>query len=145
LDKQIRALVLACEPQWAGKLIDMDAALEAIVINADEDLLGQVWSNLLHNSIKFTPQGGRVSVKVHLQAGHIECRVTDTGIGIAESDQAHIFERFYKADAARARSQEGSGLGLAIAKKIVDLHGGAMQVASQLGTRTTFVVSLPME
>src|SRR5207248_11429974 len=84
LDKQIRTLILACEPQWTDKTIDMDVTLEEIEILADEDLLGQVWSNLLHNSIKFTPEGGRVCVKVHRVGNHIECRITDTGMGIPE-------------------------------------------------------------
>jgi signal transduction histidine kinase len=118
LDKQIRTLILACEPQWTSKTLDMDVALEEVVISADEDLLSQVWSNLLHNSIKFTPEGGKVCVEVHRQGSHIECRIMDTGTGIPEEAQAHIFERFYKADQSRERSHEGSGLGLAIAKKL---------------------------
>jgi two-component system phosphate regulon sensor histidine kinase PhoR len=145
LDKQIRALILAAEPQWAGKALEVDAALGEVVITGDEDLLGQVWSNLLHNSIKFTPTGGRVSVEMCQQGDHITCCFTDTGIGISEADQAHVFERFYKADKARERSREGSGsgLGLAIARKIVELHHGAIAVTSQPGTGTTFTVTLP--
>ncbi len=145
LDKQIRTLILACEPQWTGKTIDMDVALEEIEILADEDLLGQVWSNLLHNSIKFTPKGGRVWVEVHRVGSHIECRITDTGVGIPEEAQAHVFERFYKADQSRERSNAGSGLGLAIAKKIVELHQGTIGIASQPGAGTTLIVSLPVE
>src|SRR5262249_33308367 len=141
VDKQIRALIVACEPQWIDKLIDMDAALDEIVINADEDLLGQVWSNLLHNSIKFTPEGGQVSVALHRRGTQIAFRIMDTGIGIADQEQVHVFERFYKADKARERSHEGSGLGLAIAQKIVDLHQGTIEVASQPGAGATFVVS----
>ncbi|MFL5697251.1 MAG: sensor histidine kinase [Ktedonobacteraceae bacterium] len=145
LDKQIRALILACEPQWTGKTIDMDVTLEEVEILADEDLLGQVWSNLLHNSIKFTPEGGRVCVEVHRVGSHIECRITDTGVGIPEEAQAHVFERFYKADHSRERSNAGSGLGLAIAKKIVELHQGTIGIASQPGAGTTLIVSLPVE
>jgi len=145
LDKQIRTLILACEPQWTGKTIDMDVTLEEVEILADEDLLGQVWSNLLHNSIKFTPEGGRVWVEVHRMDSHIECRITDTGVGIPEEAQAHVFERFYKADHSRERSREGSGLGLAIAKKIVELHQGTIGIASQPGAGKTLIVSLPVE
>lgn len=145
LDKQIRTLILACEPQWASKNIDLDVALEEVEILADEDLLSQVWSNLLHNSIKFTPAGGRVGVEVHRRDSHIECRITDTGVGIPEEAQAHVFERFYKVDQSRERSREGSGLGLAIAKRIVELHQGAIGIASQPGAGTTVIVSLPME
>jgi two-component system phosphate regulon sensor histidine kinase PhoR len=145
LDKQIRTLILACEPQWSGKTIDMHVALEEVEILADEELLSQVWSNLLHNSIKFTPEGGRVCVEVHRVGSHIECRITDTGMGISEEAQAHVFERFYKADQSRERSNAGSGLGLAIAKKIVELHQGTIGVASQPGAGTTLIVSLPVE
>ena len=145
LDKQIRTLILACEPQWTSKTLDMDVALEEVEILADEDLLSQVWSNLLHNSIKFTPEGGRVCVEVHRQGSHIECRFTDTGMGIPEEAQAHVFERFYKVDQSRERSNAGSGLGLAIAKKIVELHQGTIGVASQAGAGTTLIVSLPVK
>ena len=145
LDKQIRTLILAYEPQWTAKALDMDVALEEVEILADEDLLSQVWSNLLHNSIKFTPDGGRVCVEVYRQGSTVECRITDTGIGIPEEAQAHIFERFYQADASRERSREGSGLGLAIAKLIVELHQGTIGVASWSGAGTTLIVSLPVK
>ena len=97
----------------------MDVSFEEVTITADEDLLSQVWINLLYNSIKFTPQGGRICVDLYQQDGTIAFGITDTGIGISEDDQAHIFERFYKADKSRTRSNGGgSGLGLSIAQKI---------------------------
>jgi two-component system phosphate regulon sensor histidine kinase PhoR len=146
LDKQIRNLILACEPQWAGKGLEMDVALDDVTIRADEDLLSQVWLNLLHNSIKFTPEGGRVTIALHQQGDQIRFQITDTGIGIAAEDQIHIFERFYKADRARTPATNGgSGLGLAIVRKIVELHHGTITVESQPGTGTTFTVTLPME
>ncbi|NMB88023.1 MAG: two-component sensor histidine kinase [Chloroflexi bacterium] len=143
LDRQIRGLVLACEPQWTGGQIDMDVNLDEIEITADEDLLSQVWINLIHNSIKFTPPGGRVCVELHGQDGRIDFSIADTGIGITAADQERIFERFYKADPARQRTQEGSGLGLSIAKKIVEMHRGAIGVESTPGVGTVFRVSLP--
>jgi signal transduction histidine kinase len=84
-------------------------------------------------------------VEVHRVGSHIECRIADTGMGISEEAQAHVFERFYKADQSRERSNAGSGLGLAIAKKIVELHQGTIGVASQPGAGTTLIVSLPVE
>jgi two-component system, OmpR family, phosphate regulon sensor histidine kinase PhoR len=144
LDKQIRTLILAAEPLWVDKSIDMDAALDDVVMTGDEDLLSQVWSNLLRNSIKFTPPGGKISVQVRRQGDIITCRFADTGIGISEEDQAHVFERFYKADTARERVRDGSGLGLAIARKIVELHHGTIVVTSQPGAGATFTVSLPV-
>jgi signal transduction histidine kinase len=144
LDKQIRALILAAEPQWTAKAIDMDVDLDEVVITGDEDLLNQVWSNLLHNSIKFTSASGKLTVATHRYGDRITCCFTDTGIGISEAEQAHVFERFYKADKARERSREGSGLGLAIARKIVDLHRGTIAVASEPGNGTTFTTTLPI-
>jgi two-component system phosphate regulon sensor histidine kinase PhoR len=144
LDTQIRGLILACEPQWAEKSLEMDAALdEATVVTADEDLLSQVWINMIHNSIKFTPAGGCVRVALQRQAGGVQVTVADTGPGIAPEDQPHIFERFYKADKARRRTEGGNGLGLSIVKKIVELHHGTVTVASQPGQGATFTVALP--
>lgn len=144
LDAQIRNLILACETQWAGKHLDMDVALAEAAISADEDLLSQVWTNLIHNSIKFTPEGGKVRVELQKRADRLEVSFSDTGIGISLEDQEHIFERFYKADRSRVRSAGGSGLGLAIAKKVVELHQGSIAVRSQPGTGSTFVVDLPV-
>ena len=143
LDKQIRNLILACEPQWQEKNIQMDIALDELEITADEDLLSQVWMNLIHNSIKFTPQAASVKVTLHRRADQIEFKISDTGIGISEEDLPRIFERFYKADKSRSRSIEGSGLGLSIVKKIVDLHKGTIEVESKVGRGTTIIVYLP--
>ncbi len=143
LDKQLRGLILACEPQWLDKGLDMDVALDEVTLTADEDLLSQVWINLLHNSIKFTPAEGCVRVTLRLLAGGAEVVVADTGPGIAPEDQAHLFERFYKADKSRRRSEGGNGLGLSIVKKIVELHHGTVCVESQPGQGTCFTVALP--
>ena len=144
LDKQIRRLILTSEPQWTGKKIDMDVALEEIEITADEDHLSQVWNNLIHNSIKFTPVGGRIYVDLHRQGEVIEFIITDTGIGIREADQERVFERFYKADPSRTQSSGGSGLGLAIVKKIVEIHKGSIRVQSRVGVGSVFTVRLPV-
>jgi two-component system phosphate regulon sensor histidine kinase PhoR len=143
LDRQIRSLILACEPQWAAKEIDMDVSLDELEITADEDLLSQVWINLIANSIKFTPAHGRIGIALQRRGRSLVFKITDTGIGISEEDQAHIFERFYKADKSRTRSSDGgSGLGLSIAQKIVAMHAGTIAVESRLGAGTTFAVSL---
>ncbi len=145
LDRQIRGLILASEPQWAGKSLEMDVTLEEATLNADEDLLSQVWINLIHNSIKFTPPGGKVCVALRRQAEGVQFQISDTGIGISAADQARIFERFFKADPSRERSNEGSGLGLSIVQKIVEMHRGSIRVESQPGSGTTFTVTLPQE
>jgi len=143
LDKQLRTLILACEPQWMEKGLELDAALDEVSLTADEDLLSQVWINLIHNSIKFTPAGGCVRVAARRCEPGVEVTITDSGTGIAPEDQAHIFERFYKADKARQRGEGGNGLGLSIVKQIVDMHHGTVRVDSQPGQGTTFTVSLP--
>lgn len=145
LDKQVRNLILACEPQWTGKKIDMSVDLEPVTITGDEDLLSQVWSNLIHNGIKFTPEGGKISIALCRHDDHLEFKITDNGIGIPDQDREHVFERFYKADKSRRRSTEGSGLGLAIAKKIVEMHRGSIELKSQSRVGTTFTVVLPAE
>lgn len=144
LDKQMRAIILTCEPQWMHKTIEMDIALDEVEIFANEDLLGQVWTNLIHNSIKFTPENGKIGIQLQQWDKRIECKIIDTGIGIADDAQARIFERFYKADTSRERIHEGSGLGLTIARKIVELHHGTIEVKSQIGTGTTMIVSFPI-
>jgi two-component system phosphate regulon sensor histidine kinase PhoR len=144
LDKQIRSLILACEPQWMDKVIDMVVSLEEVSITADEDLLSQVWINLIHNSIKFSPQSARVNIGLHQQGDKVLFSISDTGIGILEADQARVFERFFKADKSRQRSNGGSGLGLSIAKKIVEIHQGEISLQSKLGAGTTVTVSLPV-
>jgi signal transduction histidine kinase len=123
----------------------MDVSLEEVEIVADEDLLSQVWMNLITNGIKFTPEGGGMHIELFQKNEKIQFRVTDTGIGIPQEDQTRIFERFYKTDKSRTRASGGSGLGLSIVKKIVDLHKGTIEVESELGAGTTFIVCLPMK
>lgn len=145
LDRQLRQSVLSCEPIWEAKRLAMDVELDETTLEADEELLSQVWANLLHNAIKFTPEGGTIAVRLRTAGTYAEASVSDTGIGIAESDLPHLFERFFKVDKSRNRQSGGSGLGLSIAKKIVDLHGGSIEAASRLGEGTTFTVRLPLQ
>lgn len=147
LDKQLRHIVLACEPQWLEKSIDLDISLGEAWIVADEELLSQVWVNLIHNSIKFTPEGGTIGIVLHQTKDEdrtvTDVTISDTGIGIAEDDLPHVFERFYKADKARTRASGGSGLGLSIAHRIVDMHHGTIRVQSKPGEGAAFSVTLP--
>lgn len=146
LDHQLRDLILACEPQWTAKKLEMDVSLETVEITADEDLLSQVWNNLLHNSIKFTPEGGHICVGLQPRGDCAEVRISDTGIGISPDDQSRVFERFYKVDKARNRATNpGSGLGLSIAHKIVEMHKGSIALESQPGTGATFTIALPLK
>ncbi|MGQ3480349.1 sensor histidine kinase [Paenibacillus sp. TY11] len=144
LDKQLISLILACEPQWEAKKIDMTVEVDIVEVNADEDLMGQVWVNLLHNAIKFTPQAGSISVSLSSNGDQAVICIADTGQGINEQDQQRIFERFYKADQSRARTAGGSGLGLSIAYKITEMHTGSISVSSKEGEGTAFTVLLPL-
>jgi two-component system phosphate regulon sensor histidine kinase PhoR len=85
-----------------------------MTMNGNEDLLSQVWINLLHNAIKFTPENGGIQVVLGGNEDNVICTIADNGIGISPEDQIHIFERFYKLDKARARSLGGNGLGLSL-------------------------------
>ncbi|HBX68999.1 MAG TPA: PAS domain-containing sensor histidine kinase [Chloroflexi bacterium] len=111
-------------------------------IFADATRLGQALVNLLHNAIKFTPEGGEVTISARQNGGVVEFSVKDTGIGIPANDLPRIFERFYKAD--RARSGGGTGLGLAIARHLVEAHGGRIWVESIEGRGSTFYFTIPI-
>ncbi|RTE08704.1 HAMP domain-containing sensor histidine kinase [Paenibacillus whitsoniae] len=143
LDKQLRNHILACEPQWVEKDIEMDVELDEVMITADEDLLSQVWTNLIHNAIKFAPQGGVVGVKLSSGENETIIRISNNGEPIAEEDLPHIFERFYKGDKSRNRTQGGNGLGLSIVKKIIDMHQGSVSAESDGQKETCFIVRLP--
>ncbi|MDR0271654.1 HAMP domain-containing sensor histidine kinase [Paenibacillus sp.] len=144
LDKQLQKLILVCEPQWQEKELDMTAEMDPVTVEADPDLLSQVWVNLLHNAIKFTPAGGSIQVRLTAGGQQVTIIVEDSGIGISEEDQSHIFERFYKADKSRTHSGGGSGLGLSIIQKIVEMHQGSVQVFSRLVEGTKMTVCLPL-
>ncbi len=143
LDEQLRQVVLACEPLWSAKSISLELQLpSAAKITADPDQLNQVWMNVLGNSIKFTPNGGRILLAMSRTTNGYAVSITDSGKGIAPEDLPHIFERFYKTD--RSRNQiSGSGLGLAIVKKIVALHHGSIHAVSTIGHGTTITIQLP--
>jgi signal transduction histidine kinase len=144
LDKQIEKVLLTLEPQWAKKNISPEMSLRKISVDGNEDLLNQVWMNLLHNAIKFTPPGGVIRVTLTEKDGEIQGVVADNGIGIPQKDQIHIFERFYKVDKSRDRTLGGNGLGLPLVRKIVELHGGRVTVESEAGAGTAFTVCLPV-
>ena len=110
---------------------------------ADEVKLKQVIVNLLTNAVKFTPEGGRIDVAARVAGDEVQVYVRDTGVGIAEADQARIFEAFQRGD--RRVSVEGTGLGLTLSKRFVELHGGRIWVASTLGEGSTFGFALPLQ
>ena len=141
LDEQIRRSLLMIEPQWSEKNIELDIELEPVRYCGSFDLLQHVWLNLLDNAIKFSDEGGKISVRLSDADDHIIAEISDNGIGMNKETKKHLFDKFYQGD--KSRSSEGSGLGLPLVKRIVDLSSGAIHVKSELGIGSIFTVELP--
>ena len=114
-------------------------------IMGDVDRLRQLLLNLVDNAIKYTPAGGKVTLALYREPGHVRIEVADNGPGIADKDLPHIFERFYRADRARSRQLGGSGLGLSIVQWVAQAHDGEIQVQSEVGVGSTFTLRLPLD
>ena len=127
-----------------GVTLKLDVARDLPPLPADSDRLGQVFSNLFDNALKYTPAGGTVTLGAALVSGMMELWVKDTGQGILSSHLPHIFERFYRADKARTREIGGTGLGLSIVKHIAKVHGGSVEAESAFGKGTAIRLRLPL-
>lgn len=145
LTEQLYRVISSLEEFAKQKDIEIDVNIpkKDIMISGDQNRLEQVWINLLNNAIKYTNEGGYISVNLKRNSKDVEVMISDTGIGMDEEAQRHIFERFYRED--KARSVGGNGLGLAIVKSIVDLHFGTIKVKSQKDVGSEFYVNLPYE
>ncbi|HUY82674.1 MAG TPA: ATP-binding protein [Acidobacteriaceae bacterium] len=142
------ALVRGAINALAGMVMDLDLKLESRNITdspvlADEDVLTQVFGNLIENAVKYGKEGKRIVVGAHDVEDGVEFYVRDFGPGISSEHLGRIFERFYRIDKARSRESGGTGLGLAIAKHIILAHGGSIRVESELGSGATFLFTLP--
>ncbi len=125
--------------------LQLQAGPAQLPMDYDPEKTTAIVSNLLSNAVKFTPAGGRIEVKIQEADDHLQIEVADTGQGIAEGQLPHIFDRFYQADDSTTRAKEGTGIGLAICRKIVEHHGGTIDVSSDgLGRGTTFRVTWPL-
>jgi signal transduction histidine kinase len=127
-----------------GISVSTDLGATLVVVNGDESALGRLLLILVDNAIKYTPAGGAIQLRLSVEQQRAVIRIVDTGIGIADTDLPHVFDRFWRADKVRTRAAGGSGLGLAIARWIVERHGGEISVSSQLGQGSTFTVELPL-
>jgi len=127
-----------------GLRIELDLPDRVPPVRGDEDRLGQVLVNLLHNAVKFSPNGGEIVVGVRNQDGEVRVWVRDPGIGVRPADLTRIFERFYKADRARVRGRGGTGLGLSISRHVVESHGGRIWAESVEGSGSTFTFTVPV-
>ena len=121
-----------------------ERAPEDAVVCCDSEAVSQILSNLMENAIKYTPEGGRISVGALAQGSMVEFFVRDTGVGIPEEDLPRLFERFYRVDKARSRELGGTGLGLSIVKHLVAAHNGATRVESRVHEGSTFAFTLPV-
>lgn len=140
LDEQIRKAILLFVSRWEAKNIEMDIQLDKVDFYGDEELMQQVWVNLIDNAVKFTGEGGNIAVYLRQIGTEVIVTVADDGVGIPEDKQQRIFEKFYQADTSHA--SHGNGLGLSIVKSIIDLVGGAIDWQSREGEGTRFTIWL---
>jgi signal transduction histidine kinase len=131
------------QAQQSGITLGVDVAADLSPIHADPERLVQVLGNLVGNALRYTLEGGHVTLAARQQAGGIRLTVQDTGAGIDPADLPRIFDRFYRGDDARETDEGESGLGLAIAKSLVEAHGGSISVTSTPGEGSTFAIILP--
>jgi len=127
-----------------GVRLKLENDSTSIALNADEELIKRMILNLLDNAVKYTPEGGEISLALEKHNGSAEIVVRDTGIGLSQTDQQRVFDRFYRVDKARSRALGGAGLGLSIARSIVEAHGGNITIDSTPRHGSTFTVSLPL-
>lgn len=143
IDEQIRKAVSVLEPKWKEKNINISVKLEPKTFLGDEDLIFQVWINLIENAIKFSNNGGTIEIKVYEEKNNITVMIKDYGIGMSENEIEKAFERFYQID--KLHAAEGSGLGLAIVKRIIELSSGEIEIKSKSQQGTTIYIKLPIQ
>lgn len=143
VSEQVREAILSLESTMTHKRLRLDVTMEEITMVGDASLLQQVWVNLIQNATTYAYEGSVLSIRLTEQDDEIRFEVQDEGEGMTEAQRARAFERFYQADSSRNR--EGSGLGLAIVRQIVELHGGAVTLTSELKKGTTVRVVLPVK
>jgi signal transduction histidine kinase/uncharacterized protein (UPF0333 family) len=147
----LRATILSAVEQAQVPVVRRGLSLttelpdEPLVTRHDPQRLGQVLTNLIGNSLKFTPRGGSVRVVLSRNAGGARIQVIDTGVGIDPAELPHVFDRFYRGSRANEARGSGSGLGLAIVRSVVEMHGGRVMVESRVGSGSTFTVTLPAD
>ncbi|MBA1392749.1 cell wall metabolism sensor histidine kinase WalK, partial [Lactobacillus sp. XV13L] len=132
----------------AGKkkyTIRRDLGTQALWVEIDTDKIAQVIDNIMNNAIKYSPNGGVITVRLHHDQHRIILNISDQGLGIPREDLSKIFDRFYRVDKARSRAQGGTGLGLAIAKEIIEAHHGQIWASSSEGKGSIFSIALPYE
>ena len=141
LDEQICLAVALLESKWTKKNITIDAELDKVVYNGNEDLTQQIWLNLLDNAIKFSHQDGLIIIKLTSENDMLKIVVQDNGLGMTEETRKYVFDKFFQGD--KSRKTHGNGLGLTIVDKIISLHGGQIEIESRPNEGTAVTVMLP--
>ncbi len=143
LDEQIRLVIVMLEPKWSNKNLHIDIRLEdGIEILGEKNLIHQIWVNLLDNAIKFTNSGGVIKVGLWRCGQKAILRLEDSGCGMDDETKLHIFDKFFQGDTSH--SLAGNGLGLTLVKKITELCEGTIEVQSEIGKGSVFIVKLPL-
>ncbi len=142
LSEQIRTCVLLLEKKWQKKNISFDLDFEEYTVLANEDMLKQVWFNLIDNAVKFSEKDSEIGIKIRLINHALRVSVSNDGTSISDEEKEKIFNKFYKGDSATSR--ESNGIGLSIVRRIVELHEGKITVDSKDGVNT-FTVEIPKE
>ena len=141
ITEQIRKVLAVLEPKWREKNLKVDISLNNIYFEGDENLLFQVWMNLIDNAIKFSNKNGKIEIKIEEIKENIEVEIKDNGIGMEKEDIEKIYSRFYQVD--KSHSGEGSGLGLSIVKRIIELSSGTINIKSEKNKGTKILIKLP--
>ena len=142
LSEEVRQSVLLLESKWQNKNLELFIDMDELEYHGNKVLLNQVWINLIDNAIKFSPQNGKIKLKLHRKKDQVVFQILDNGCGMDEETKNHIFDRFYQGDSSH--TAEGNGIGLTVVEKIVHLHKGQIRVVSEAGIGTTFTVNLPI-
>jgi len=141
LSGQLCEALLGFEDAWEAKNLEIETDIEdTVLIRSDPELLSLVWNNLISNAVKFTPEGGKISVGLKTEGDRAVISIRDTGCGMKPETGRHIFEKFYQGDSSHAT--QGNGLGLALVKRVMDIMNGEIGVESVWGEGSTFTVRL---
>ncbi len=143
LDEQIRQCILDLEPEWSKKDINFNLTLPQTKYTGQQELLAQVWQNIIGNAIKFSNQKGKINIKILQNIDNITISIADNGIGMTPETTKRIFDKFYQGDTSHSR--EGNGLGLALVKRILKICKSEISVQSELNKGTTFTITLPVK
>ena len=141
ISEQLCECLLGFETQWEEKNLEIETDIDDdVYIRSDSELLSLVWNNVFSNAVKFTDEGGKISVSLKEKDGFVFVEIADSGCGMSEETAKHIFEKFYQGD--RSRSTQGNGLGLALVNRVIDILNGKITVESKLNEGSKFIIQL---